>query len=380
MAFFGRTASLTVSIWLSYMGLVGAAYKSTIVTTDGVDEGVLATVVAGLSPDGNAAERIRELEDALRPTYIALPKNAYGRLDHSVVRYALHRLMVQQHGWYIKGLEPNGTARNDSSVDGLKQWVPQHLHAHLDRREGADKGLDLIDLAAMATMLERLVHNEALSRLEAVYNGQSLDSTAVVESGQADELLQLYIMGYLQAGNYTYATSSAALTKLNLFRRRYPGWTDVVQWISEVQSSLGVSDVDEVGFAQNAKVAEELGARYAALNDLDCHDLKATMLSLEDSDKKGRVRMSAFYGVGLHSHWNFTEKVDYLRVLGALDETVPGQTSVIIPNYLASRPNCLEASTIYAVCCRNECEDLLAKLEVSFQSPLVLPEDRKSVV
>merc|ERR1712048_479532 len=75
------------------------------------------------------------------------------------------------------------------------------------------------------------------------------------------------------------------------------------------------------------------------------------------------VRLSNFYKKGLYTHWSFTEKIDYLRTLGALDEANSGRPYVLIPNYLASRPQCLESSDFYAVCCRNECEDLMANLE-----------------
>merc|ERR1719265_2226611 len=58
------------------------------------------------------------------------------------------------------------------------------------------------------------------------------------------------------------------------------------------------------------------------------------------------------------------------KPLSALDEE---RQSVIIPNYVASRPNCLTASTIYMVCCRNECEDKLAHLEKELSTSSAVP-------
>merc|ERR1740121_2035172 len=53
----------------------------------------------------------------------------------------------------------------------------------------------------------------------------------------------------------------------------------------------------------------------------------------------------------------------YLSSLGVLDETDAAHPSVIITNYVLSRPNCLDSSHLFAICCRNECEDLMGSLE-----------------
>jgi len=48
---------------------------------------------------------------------------------------------------------------------------------------------------------------------------------------------------------------------------------------------------------------------------------------------------------------------------------------VIVPNYIASRPHCMVGSTFYAICCRNECEDLLGGLERKFEAPAAIPTE-----
>jgi len=87
----------------------------------------------------------------------------------------------------------------------------------------------------------------------------------------------------------------------------------------------------------------------------------------------GRVRLSDFYNKSMYSHWELTEKPDYLRALGALDESNPSMPLVIIPNYVGARQNCLEASNIFAVCCRNECENLMGRLESEIGEPQADP-------
>merc|ERR1719297_90732 len=87
----------------------------------------------------------------------------------------------------------------------------------------------------------------------------------------------------------------------------------------------------------------------------------------------GRVYLSEFFGGGLQGKWQFTESVDYLRHIHALDDTDPDRLSVVIPNYLHSKTNCLEASSFYSVCCSDECEALLGHIEQEFMTPSVSP-------
>jgi hypothetical protein len=83
----------------------------------------------------------------------------------------------------------------------------------------------------------------------------------------------------------------------------------------------------------------------------------------------GRVLLKNFYGNALDGAWQFTESVEYLKELGALDETDPQRKSVIIPNYINSPSNCLASSSVYSVCCLNECESLLGHLEKEIGEP-----------
>jgi len=113
---------------------------------------------------------------------------------------------------------------------------------------------------------------------------------------------------------------------------------------------------------------EEIGERYGRWQDSECRDMKASLLKLEDPGT-GRVLLKSFYGDALDGAWQFTESVAYLKELGALDETDPMRMSVIIPNYINSPSNCLATSSIYSVCCINECEALLGHLEREIGEP-----------
>merc|ERR1711920_19326 len=69
----------------------------------------------------------------------------------------------------------------------------------------------------------------------------------------------------------------------------------------------------------------------------------------------------------------FTEPKDYLRELGALDESDPVHPYVIVPNYILSKTNCISTSDLHSTCCINECEYLLGHLESLIASPVAEP-------
>merc|ERR1719362_1896504 len=118
---------------------------------------------------------------------------------------------------------------------------------------------------------------------------------------------------------------------------------------------------------------QELNERLGAFQDIECRSLKASLADMEFRNT-GRVLLSDFYREGLKGKFLFVEHVDYLRNLGALDESDPKHPSVIIANYLASPANCLVSTSFHSVCCFDECEGLMGRLEHSISAPTASPE------
>jgi len=124
---------------------------------------------------------------------------------------------------------------------------------------------------------------------------------------------------------------------------------------------------------------QEFGHRLGTFQNLECHRLKDLLVEMEDPGT-GRVPLSRFYRGGLEGDWTFTESVEYLRHIGALDETSPSRLSVVIPNYIHSHSNCLEGSSFYSVCCLDECENLLGHVEEAVQGPSAHPSRVAAVI
>jgi len=124
---------------------------------------------------------------------------------------------------------------------------------------------------------------------------------------------------------------------------------------------------------------QEFSHRYGSYQNLECHKLKNQLVEMED-EGTGRVPLSRFYRGGLNGDWTFAESVEYLRRVGALDDTNPRRMSVVIPNWIQSPSNCFAGSSFYSVCCSDECEGLLGHVEQAVMGPSATPSQIASVV
>merc|ERR1719456_1950038 len=99
---------------------------------------------------------------------------------------------------------------------------------------------------------------------------------------------------------------------------------------------------DYLYFADVASVIEEVGEHFGEFQDRECLLLKGELLKLELPAAAGRVRLADFYKPAVHDgSWSFTESPDYLRQLGALDESDATNPRVIVSNYVNGPSNCI---------------------------------------
>merc|ERR1740121_3185533 len=157
-----------------------------------------------------------------------------------------------------------------------------------------------------------------------------------------------------------------------MFHKKYRGYEAARDWLQkEIISSLGATET--VDFQTESRLVNDIGLKYHTLNQAECTQLRDVLKTME-SKKPGRVRLSVFYNATRFTHWKFTEKMEYLKRLGALDDTDPKQPSLITANYVTARPNCLDASNVYTLCCTNPCEELMGHLEREIGQATAPPE------
>jgi len=157
----------------------------------------------------------------------------------------------------------------------------------------------------------------------------------------------------------------------------FPAWGDLQLWMDDMRRTVAF-ERERNSFTHSPPTSEnvvdeaqQLNDRLGAFQDIECRSLKAELADLEYIP--GRVLLSEFYQAGLSGVYLFNENVDYLRRLGALDESDPNHPSVIIVNYLASQANCLASNSFHSVCCIDECEGLMGHLEQAIASPSATP-------
>jgi len=325
--------------------------------------------------EGSASSRVKQLEEILGPMYAALPKNPQGYLGHATVRYALHRLFVQRHGWVIKGLDAAGGHRNSTSGAGLlKEQVPAYIQDLFEKRLGG-RGFGLREMAILAATIEHLVHSETVKRLGDALKLHERLPTSVMSEQEADDLLGTYMMSYILGQEMPAKTLEEALKLKAMMPQLYMAWEATQEFVHGVRRNVTETDASpeqkssgELDFSLVARAAERVGEQFGSFQDGECKEMKASLLKIEDPGT-GRVRLSEFYKPALDGHWQFQESADYLRQLGALDETEPEKPRVIIANFLTSPSNCIASSSFYAVCCMDECEGLLSHLEQDIASP-----------
>lgn len=327
--------------------------------------------VMGALGNGNRVteERLKGIEILARPIFAAMPKNIHGNLDDAGSRYVLHRLFVQRHAMFVKGLEPGGADWNMqmSTSQILQDHIPSFVLSVFEERM-KDRGLGMHEIAVLAATLEHLIHDEAVGRLEVVYEAHNISTESAIGELELQNLIDSYMTIFLM-GQQNFSASSVSEQRENVIEA-YPGWHDTQKFTQQVRSGVVASKAGEEGFGNQQSltfraataVVEEIGERYGRWQDSECKDLKDTLMKMSHGNN-GRVLIKDFYQSALDGNWQFSESVDYLRELGSLDESDPHMLSVVIPNYVNSHSNCLASSSIFSVCCINECESLMAHLE-----------------
>jgi len=340
-------------------------------------EASLMKELSGTFRPGTTKDHVVKLEAQLKPMFTAMPQAEDGTLTHSVVRYVLHRFFVQR-GWYIRGLEPAaGTPsirnRANDTLQGIHEWVPSFLQGFLEQLHGG-RGISIRELAVLAATLEDLVHKESHYYLQ---EALSMTDTLYMKefAGKSlSEVLQTYVLNFVQGRQTSKNGFTFSLARQDvLIHELGSTWPKIVSWLDSVRHQVAPKGVI-INMKVLTHIIEAIGEQYHSFKDEECGHLKSDLLDIE-AKKAGRVRLTEFYkrGIDKHSSPKYNEQLDYLRILGAIDESDPMDPHVIVPNYVASRPNCIAISGFYNICCKNECEDLMGKLEEEIKDEFAAP-------
>eukprot|EP00927_Polykrikos_kofoidii_P035103 TRINITY_DN2966_c0_g1_i1.p1 TRINITY_DN2966_c0_g1~~TRINITY_DN2966_c0_g1_i1.p1 ORF type:complete len:609 (-),score=80.99 TRINITY_DN2966_c0_g1_i1:57-1883(-) len=351
-----------------------------------VIEKELLLELQGLATSPERQRHLASLEEFLGSAYVALPKGTHGSLEHSTVRYILHRFFMQRYSWFFRGLEPGArfdqnfpsSTRASFSLDSAPVW-PAFLQREAEKFRG-ESGLSLQGIASLAATLEDLAHYDTVDRLSMAYDADGLTPNDSLDSNQVSVILQKFTILFISGWNMTNFTHEA-LTHTEQRHLRSRRWHDIIRpYLVDVEEeAFGNDGFRSVSFDAMTKLADTVTKNFSNIFAAECKEMKDVLTTREDR-KAGRIRLSDFYNMSRASNWAFVEKIEYLRTLGAVDEANASNPLVIIPNYVTAMTQCMKASSMYFVCCPNECEGLMSHVESDVGAPEATPERIVSIV
>lgn len=348
--------------------------------------------VLGCGEHGVSEEQKTYIESSIMPMWITLPKTN-GNLDWKSVRYIAHRYFMQTSSLMIRGLEPS-RALNHTDM-GIAEILSQEAPSHTDSLfSGKNKkqGFSLHDTISLIITLERLVFDSEAALLEKVIKEAGGRKGQTFNRRQMQRVLENYMVHWMMGEDQE---SIEVLMKNRTFlEAAFPQWSALAHFVNgRIELMLRERGLEPLGTSagkmiMNGRFTKDdahtvVGGVTRTFQDFwqsECHDMKDQLVGM-DRDGTGRVRLSDFYGTGLDKDWRFGESEAYLKDLGVLDDSsmIRGK-QVMIANYLQAASNCIVATPHYLVCCKNECEEMMAEIEEHVRTPYALPADILNVV
>merc|ERR1719171_691978 len=134
-------------------------------------------------------KRLNAIKTAVQPIFAALPKNENGKLGSAATSYALYRVFLARHAWFVNGLEPfkamaSWNASSPTAI--LDQHVPEFISGLFSTRLGS-AGFGVHELSVLAATLEHFVHKESLVRLNAAYKSLSIKDEDVLAEEEVEK-------------------------------------------------------------------------------------------------------------------------------------------------------------------------------------------------
>jgi hypothetical protein len=318
-----------------------------------------------------ASKRLATVEASIWQTFQSLPKNDMGRLAPTAVRYIVHGYFAREHGWQIKGLEPQGvqaSAINANTtkvhdVNILQDKAPALVEGLLEARH-QNHGLALTDVVAMCAVLEQLVFDESVTLLEAAYRLNAESVTGQLDEAGLHRVLKSYLVLFGQGSKADLNDPVRHQAILDARPRE-----DIDDFERNAVSNFEFANrhgtnpfvARTYSFEVASQIVQDLAQRYGKWQNAECRDMKAHLVEL-DAEGTGRVPLGLLYAQPKSDSYHFSESPEYLRKIGALDETT-STPKVLIANYITGPSNCIASSSYYSVCCLNNCDSIMDEIE-----------------
>lgn len=332
---------------------------------------------------------LEEIQRRLLPTWQSLPKVGGDRVDRRSLRYIVNRDFMSQYSISIKGLEPMHvmkSSRDLAEAQLLSQVAPSRVRGILEGA-GADTGFSLQDAVGMVATLRSLIRGADGEVIQSMYDHHHQATGGMVSREEIRQMLETYMV-YWMVGDNTEGAEQL-LDNRTLLEESFHVWESIEHFAEGRLLNFETGRLSKPGNREANGVYSPMNPRFS-LADVqeitsgitlsfgrfwmaDCLAMKDSLVKL-DTAHTGRVRLKDFYGAALDGEWQFSESKEYLREMGALDESSAWHgPRVVIPNYLQAISNCIVSAAHYRVCCTDECDELLGEVEAAVGAPFGEP-------
>jgi hypothetical protein len=290
------------------------------------------------------------------------------------MHYAVQRYFGQYNGWILKGFEAHSVMTNFSDFSEgthmLQGKLPEYILDSLQQKFSST-GFTLKDAVGMIAALETLTFDEVLRGLQVAYGLNSVLTTSQMSHTELLNIITSYFIVEMLEGDSGDAAQHKS-DKENILEL-YPHWSVTKTFALDLIENDGferksvTNPFQEMtySFEDTARIAQRITEQFGPWSSHECHEIKDNLAEM-DVHGTGRVKLSEFYASSKDGRWQFREASEYLRQLGALDESSNELgPQVIISNYIQGLSNCITSTPYYSVCCLNECNEVYQHLEES---------------
>jgi len=346
----------------------------------------LRTAVAEVLGEGHDIHHghLESIHGKILSMWKSLPKNEFSRVDRRSLRYAVHRYFMQTYSLSIVGLEPSQVNGQHDEALLLTQIVPSYVRQELEGKS-AQTGFSIDDAVVMIATLERLVADTSHDLLEKSYAAVGIGIGDLVSRHSAKRILEAYMLRWM-LGEDTEGIEELENNQ-TLLQESLEDWQEIAAFIAGQLKTLEFSRASKpssppgwnhfqgrFSFTDLESVIASITLSFGNFWTTECQRVKRLLVDM-DFTSSGRVKLSDFYGAAMNGEWRFSESKEYLRQLGALDESSSWSgPKVVITNYMQAASNCIVSAAHYRVCCMNECESILGEVEDFAASPLASAE------
>mmetsp|Transcript_9801 Transcript_9801/g.21927 ORF Transcript_9801/g.21927 Transcript_9801/m.21927 type:complete len:588 (+) Transcript_9801:156-1919(+) len=321
---------------------------------------------------------IQGIKEAMLSTWNSLPKDSSGRVERRSLSYVINRHFMQKHRISVRGL--GWTPGNSSDqIPLLAHFAPEYANRVLG---DSSSSYSIDDAVAVTVMLDSLIEDSVAETFEVV--SQKFNTTTDLTQERLQGLVEDFLV------NWMFSEDPDVIRRMEKnpsSRYRYfEDWKTLERHLQGLVKTLvhkGYESASQANWnpmkqsfstEDGRDVAASLVKTFGSFWETGCMEVKGKLMRM-DLGATGRIPLSKFHAAAFNGEWHFSESEDYLRSLGALDESSSWNgPRVIIANYLQSASNCIVTTPYYRVCCPNDCEASLDALEAAVGGPTAEPE------